>query len=574
MALLLAAVVLLGILTAAVGHFLIGAHSDYGEALWKSLTHMIDPGSLGDDDTTAERTIGVLQVLIGIVFLAGIVLTVLTELVDRAVLRLQQGDPALRIGGHLLVIGMNDTLGEVRSMLAGSQEDESPPIVAMLTPDQAEHRNLARRALDGYPGKVHVVVADPRGDGFDRVCAGDARHIVILSPEGPPDRADLEATGLATLLARHLAAVGATPPVAVEMLRGRNVDALWVDSGPGRCGPSPRFPAGFDALVNDRTIGALLSLVVLNPHFSRVFLSREDGLTGPELIPWDGSAGSTFGEVRDRLEGSSLLGVLSGTGTTARAFYLPPRDHRIAAGDRLIVVRDDSGRIGNGSGPDPDSVKVAPARPGPLLILGFSDSAGALLDALDQPGLDPGTITVLASADPRGRPGAPLSVETGWIEGNPADPGDIAHAIERSEPAVVFAAAGPDREAEAVISGRFARQRTDAPIVIEQQAAVHDPLDLGSDRITVVSTSAMTAEAVAIALADPALVVAREAMVSDPGIALESLTYTGSRPLPLRDLPAIFGRAGYYPLAVSLSDEAGDLVHGDHILAMQRIDRA
>lgn len=571
---LFGAVILLGALTATIGHFVVGAHPSYGEALWRSLTHMIDPGSLGDDDTVGERAIGVIQVLIGIVFLAGVVLTVLTEVVDRALLRLQRGDPALRVSGHLLVIGMNDTLGEVRGMLTETLEGERPPIVAMLPPAQDDRRQAARRALAGYPGKVHVVVADPRSDGFDRVCAGDARHIVVLSPDAPPDRSDLEVTGVAMLLARHLSSVDAAPPVAVELRRGRNVDALWFDPGHGQGKPAPRFPASFDALVNDRTIGALLSLVVLNPHFSRVFLTQDDGVTGPELMAADGSAGSTFGEVRDRLEGSSLLGLLTGTGATSQALYLPPSDRRISAGDRLIVIRDESGRMGASSGPDPESVKVAPARPGPLLVLGFSDSAAALLDALDQPGLEPGRITVLAPADPFGRSDSRLAIEVTWVEGDPGDPQDIAHAIERADPAVVFAAAAPDREAEAVVSGRFARQQTSVPIVVEQQAAVHDPLDLDSDQITVVSTSTMTAEAVALSLADPALVVAREGMVTDPGIVLESLTYTGSQPLALRDLPAIFGRAGYYPLAVSLTDESGGLAHGDHILAMQRIRRA
>jgi hypothetical protein len=61
-------------------------------------------------------------------------------------------------------------------------------------------------------------------------------------------------------------------------------------------------------------------------------------------------------------------------------------------------------------------------------------------------------------------------------------------------------------------------------------------------------------------------------MLNDPGIALESLTYTGQQALPLRDLPAIFGRAGSAPLAVSLggSDDAM-LCPGDHILTLRRV---
>ncbi len=82
---------LLGVLTAAFGHFILGAFPSYGEALWSATSHLIDPGSIGDDNTNAERTVGLVQVIVGIIFFAGIVLTVLTEVFDRALRRL---DPA------------------------------------------------------------------------------------------------------------------------------------------------------------------------------------------------------------------------------------------------------------------------------------------------------------------------------------------------------------------------------------------------------------------------------------------------------------------------------------------------
>jgi len=562
-ALLLGAVILLGVLTATFGHLLLGAHPSYGEALWESLSHMLDPGQLSDDHTGAQRVVGVTQVLIGIVFLAGIVLTVLTEVVDRAVLRMRKGDPSIRVQGHLLVIGVNETLAEVTAQLAVAGEDDRPPIAVLLSPGQADQRHLAERALRGYPGRTHVVVADPSGDGFDRICAGDARHIVLLSPDIEADRADLLVTTTAMLLARHLASVGSNPPVAAEIRRGRNADALWYD----RPGGSRRFPASFDALVNDRNIGALLAIVALNPHFTGVFLSQGDAMASPDLIPAGRLAEKTFGEAVNLTEGATLLGILSGSGPEARADYLPPATHRIGADDRLIVIRDDSPGNGRaGAAFDPDSIKVAPVRPGPLLILGFSDSAAALIDTLAWTGVPSGRISVL---DPADRSAAGRDVE--WIEGDPGDAEDVASAIERSEPAIAFSAAEPGRQAEAVITGHLARRATAVPVVIEQRAPGPELPDLVPDRSTVVSTSALTAEAVALSMTDPALLVAREAMFSDPGLVLESLTYTGSEPLPLGEVSPLFSRAGYHPLAVALSEESAvRLDRGDHILAMHR----
>src|SRR5688572_12835492 len=64
------------LVTAAVAA-LTDAQSSYGMALWSGLRHLFDPGSLGDDETTAQRIVGVVQVFTGLVFLAGVAFTVL-----------------------------------------------------------------------------------------------------------------------------------------------------------------------------------------------------------------------------------------------------------------------------------------------------------------------------------------------------------------------------------------------------------------------------------------------------------------------------------------------------------------
>ncbi|MCO5315571.1 MAG: hypothetical protein M9938_05365 [Solirubrobacterales bacterium] len=575
LALLLGAVALLGFATAAFGHYVLGAWPSFGEAIWNATAHLIDPGQIGDDTTGPQRTIGVIQVLIGIVFVAGIVLTVLSEVFDRALRRLDRGDPAIRVTGHLLVIGINDTLDEVRQILAAGLEGEHPPIVVMLPPDQSDQRATARRALSGYPGRSHVIEADPRTDGFDRVCAAEARRVVILSPGLGPDRADLTAIGRATRLAGYLKSRDAMEiPVAVELRRGRNVQALWYQGGPPEGTRTRRFPASFDALVNDRTIGTLLSLVVQNPHFSGVFLAGDGALSSPALKDGGQFVGRTFAEVRDRLEGASLIGLLQGAGMSARATYLPPDDQSIQPGDRLILVRDESRGSGVSGEVDPGSIKVAPSRPGPVLILGFSDSAAALLEELERVGFDLTRVGVLLSENRRSSGGNRIPRDVDLIDGDPCQPADIERAVERTEPSTVFVAAEPDRDAEAVISGQLVRQASSAPIVIEQRSASADALDLTPGQVTVASTSNLAAETVALSLTDPALVVARERILTDPGLVFESLVYSGSSPLALGEVPRVFNRAGYYPLAVSVAgDPAGVLAQGDHILAMHRPGR-
>ncbi len=574
-ALLFAGVALIGLITAAFGHFALGAFPSFGEAIWSAIAHLVDPGSIGDDSSTAERVVGLVQVIAGIIFFAGIVLTVLTEAIDRALRRLRKGDPAISRRGHLLIVGYNGSLGEVRSRLTSAIETGHPEIVVMLPPSEADFRDAARQALAGYPARTKVVVADPETDGYFRVCAGAARHVVILSPEGEADRADLEATGRATLIAEHLEGIGTdAPAVAVELRRSRNVNAFWVKDDPATGRPAPRFPANFDALVNDRNIGALLSLAVANPVFADIFLDDDASSVAPHLIPAGTCADLSFGEARSRHPDSTLLGVLTGAGPSAQATYLPPDRLRIDPADRLIVIPGPGSTPGDGPGPDPHSVKVTPTRPGPLLIVGWSDAARALVEDLDANGFDFGRIHLLNPARPTGFADPGQGMEFSLVEGDPTEPTDIAHAIRRVEPELVYVAASDRNEPGAIIGGSIARQLTDAPVVVEQFfAGPGSQARRVTTGVTVVSTSGMLADTVALSLADPAILVARERMLDDPHISLESLTYTGQSPLPLRDLPAIFGRAGSVPLAVSLNEGDAEMLRsGDHILALQRIE--
>lgn|GEM_PF-2325441 len=563
--LLLAAVALIGLATSAFGHFVLGAFPSFGEALWSSIAHLVDPGSIGDDESAAKRVIGLMQVIAGMVFFAGIVLTVLTEVVDRALRRLEKGDPAVRRSGHVLVVGFNSSLWEIQQRLGATTEGDPPEIVVMLTLDEAGRRDETRGYLADYPARTTVVVAEPADDGYGRVCAAEARSIVLLSPTGDPDTADLEVTDRVSLLRNYLEESGAQPPVAVEFRRGRNVQAFWVD---GRDRERSRFPGNFDALVNDRNIGAILAVAVINSVFAEFLFGDWEGTFAPQLLPaadWENRA---YGEARAELGEFNLLGILTGTGPEAQASYLPDPDRLIRPGDRLIVVPTEVPGRDGGSVSVPDSVKVVPTRPGPVLVIGWSDASSALASELALMGADPGVLHLLDVAPPAfGRPDEPMA---NLIEGDPSDPADIARAIEAVEPQIIWVSA-EGTESTAIVRGMLARQATEVPILVEQ---AHDDQTHRNDRVarglTVVATGGIVAESVALSLGDPAMLVAREGMVNNPDVILESLTYTGSEPLALSELREAFAVSGAVPLAILLEEGETHLQAGDQILAFHR----
>lgn len=582
---LLAALVTVWLITAAFGHFVLGAWPSFGEAVWQSTAHLLEPGSLADDQDGAERAIGLIQVLAGLIFFAGIVLTVLTETVQRAMSRFSGSDPAISRSGHLLIVGFNPSLEEVRRRLGHYANGEIPETVVLLPEYMAEFRERARRALRVTEGKGTVLVADLETDGLARTCAGDAQRIVVLSPVGDPDEADLEVTGWAGLLAEHLAPLGdAAPPVGLEIRRHRNVQALWfadreVD-GRRRSDGKTRFPATFDALVRDRIIGGTLSPAIANPDFADTFLeSAEAQGMNLRFQAVGDQAGTTFASAKAALEPTTLLGLMTGEGPTASAEFLPDDSRVILPEERLIVIPRSPGHSsGERATIDPSQIKVSPSRPGPVLLIGFSDATRATIEDLADSGYDGARIHLLNHESPASYPSIVRGSKPGFIAGSPIEPADLDRALDQVDPAIVFVAAPEGAEAAAVISGMMADQRSDVPIIVEQYSTsrARNVSGVGGD-LTIVSMAGLVAENIATSSIDPALLVATQTLFDDPGLEIESLTYASRQPLPIDGLSAAFGSVGSIPIAIALQNGSTGTDHlepGDHILVLQRVPPA
>ncbi len=561
LALLLFAVALIGLTTAAIGHFVFGAFDSFNDALWSSIAHLVDPGSIGDDDSAAERAVGLVQVIAGIIFFAGVVLTVLTEVVDRALRRLQKGDPALRRRDHLLIVGHNGSLETVAGRLTAT-DTEPPDLVVMLPLDQLELRDDAKRAVAAHPARATVVVADPAADGFRRVCAAAARGIVLLSPEGDPDRADLEVTDRALLLSRELAAAGSVTPVAVELRRQSNVRAFWHDAA-----DRPRFGANFDALVNDRNVGGVLSVALAHPHFADVFLTAEDSVAAPSLLPAATLAGRTWREASAGASGQLLLGLVTLGADAPQVEYLPAPGRRVAATDRLIAAGAQDPGTADPGPPDPTapaSHELERVPPGDILLIGFSDATRALLEDLSEHGTGGGEIFLLDDDPPKDTGGASV------IEATAIDEQSIDAAIGRTDPAIVWIARARGDQPAAIISGLFARRQTDAPVLVEASSGDEALRDRrASQGVTVVSTAELLAETAAISLADPVLQLVRERLLADPAVRLESFVWRGSTSVTLQRLAQDLAPDAA-PIATAGGGDADLLAPGGHVLILRR----
>jgi hypothetical protein len=252
-------VVLLG--SAALANFVLGEFDDFGEALWSAVLHVLDPSSLHEDHDAAERAIGIFQVVTGLVLLVGLLFTFVAEVVANSLERIGQSDRPVTCHNHLLVVGGTDLASVAACAASEAQLEAELKRLVVLAPESA--RESRAQILDdleeaGGDLKISLLFGDTAGDsGFELAGAERARAILLMpSSSGPvpAEAADVEVTQSGLALLDYLEERDAAPMVRLLFRRGRNVDASW-----------ELFPPEWDAVVGDRTISALLRLAITRP---------------------------------------------------------------------------------------------------------------------------------------------------------------------------------------------------------------------------------------------------------------------------------------------------------------------
>jgi hypothetical protein len=247
--------------SAALDHFAFGEYGRYGEALWSAVLHVLDPSSLHDDADTAERAIGVFQVVTGLVLLVGLLFTFVAEVVGRSLERIGQSERPTRARDHLLVIGGTDLIELATSAAVQAQQKTGLDRLVLLAPESAResHAQIRDELEENSAGlKTELLFGDTAGDsGFELAGAERARAILVMRSSlgpAPAESSDVEVTQSGLALLDYLNRHEAKPEVRLVFRRGRNVDAGW-----------ELFPSDWDAIVADRTVSAVLRLAITRP---------------------------------------------------------------------------------------------------------------------------------------------------------------------------------------------------------------------------------------------------------------------------------------------------------------------
>ncbi len=394
-------------------------------------------------------TLATLSGLGVVVLLIGLVNTTLAEKLHDV----RKGKSRVLAHGHTLILGSGEKLYAILEELKEANATVPGAVVVVLAAQHKEEveTSIRERLGDLKPTRLEVRQGSPfLVSDLQKVGAGRARSIIVLSPEDPERRragAD-ELAAIKTLL-------------ALRRVPGALADNYAV----------VELPDDSRRAVVERLGGGGIELVTVSDTLSRLMvkMSRQRGLAQVyrALLSFKGSEfhfkdipqliGRPFGKAQWHVDGAVVCGVRKKAG---KLLLNPPDELVLERGDELLVVAengDSTTLVPAKKPPVPAGFSGASAvarRPERFLVCGRSPKLAEVLRALDQAVL-PGSEAWLMlgwtkeaySEFLRGELGTQKNLRFSHVEGDPTLAEDLAKVVAPGF-GVVMAMADTSRDQE------------------------------------------------------------------------------------------------------------------------------
>ena len=348
--------------------------SNFGEVIWDSLLHALDPGTIVTAEGSAYRTIMLLTTIGGLIVVAGLI-GVVSGAFNLKIEQLRKGRSRVLRENHTLILGWNSRIFSTVSELVKANLSERKSAIVILTEgDKVELLDLLKeRVGKTYRTKVIVRTGDPTLlSDLEIVNHSKAKSVIILADDksSNPDLATLKI-------------------------------ALALINNPNRSASEYHIVAEIQDLVNlerARLISSSeVSWVLAGDVMSRIMVqtSRQSGLSQIflDLLNFDGDeiyitreeslVGLTYLEAQHFFTNSSLIGVLR----DGRPLLNPPSSYEISSTDQLVVIAPDDSLIKTSSNFQVDTSAIAgkkkdSTKPERILILGQNENLPLVLSQL------------------------------------------------------------------------------------------------------------------------------------------------------------------------------------------------
>jgi len=392
---LCAFVTLVSLLAGAVLHWGFGEFDSYPASIWWAFLHLLDPSALSEDDDLVSRFLGVILVISGHIFIFGLLLAILTELVGNSLRDLADVDPPYTRRNHLVVVGWNEGVPGMLAVLVNASEQEHASrdgplrdIVILAPPELRARRSQIEAML--HEQLRHVRSAVRFGDptilpSFDVVAAHNAWAIFVTPTQHDsftPRRSDAAMIQIALTVERYLGQHkrdGRAVQVMVTFFWGEDIDAAV-----------SVLPSNFDGLVWDRVWSGFMAMGLSNLPWARA----TEQILGPGgqslyLIANEQLTGRPFKALAGIFAEALPIGLIE-AGDTEGRMRTPAPDELLRTGNTVVVLAADlqsARKLGHGvSSSVPPRVIDLPTAPREqqftLLVVGANHRIVALLNEL------------------------------------------------------------------------------------------------------------------------------------------------------------------------------------------------
>ena len=379
------AVIIMGIIIAVSG----GSNGPgFGQGLWLSLIHVLDPGTVcGDELTNIPFVFGMLLITFLGIFIFSTLTGIICNAIDEKIQDLRKGKSIVVEEGHVIILG---TAGGLFTMISELIEcNSNHRREALVIMDDKEDKDVMDDMInDRFPDTKTTRIICRCGNISDvndlKVCSFDTCKSVIIN-------ADNDAGTLKSILA------------VTKLLKEYHNDKAYITAvirdEENREAAEVAGEGYAEILSFNDVMSRIIAHTGRNSGLSRVYTEIFDA-DGSEFYIEDhpDAEGRTVSELNRLFPVSTVLGFVKADG---EILLNPEQDLKAGKGDRLILFAEDDGASHMDAAPhavNEDHIlkeyRKDPAEKKDMLILGYSSKIKYILEEEDNYAAPGSVITV------------------------------------------------------------------------------------------------------------------------------------------------------------------------------------
>jgi len=320
--------------------------SDPATAIWWAFLRLTDPGYLGDDSGSWQRTVSTGLTIMGYVVFLGALVAILTRWLITLMTDLERGLTPVALRNHIVVLGWTSRtlplLGELLNSTERMQRflerhDANRLRLVVLSESVSAEQLQEIRDEPGVGRKSRQVIMRSglaiQPDALHRVACLNAAAVIVPSAQYSSTElvsSDVETVKALLSIAAQARLLGTELPLVVAELQDVRKHAVVERA----------YPGPIEVVAGDATVSRLMVQNLLHPGLSEVYNELLTTGEGNEIYVRSGPPmeGLTLEAVACNLPRAIVLGILRPAASGWDVQLLAPSDQKVEKDDRVILM--------------------------------------------------------------------------------------------------------------------------------------------------------------------------------------------------------------------------------------------